>query len=375
MTPEEIEREIQRAIELIDLGRNDQALETLRRLLASEPATASQVELLMSAAHLRAQRPQQAIKHAEASLRADPGQARSYVVLASGLQSLGRSSEAVEALQRGLSLDSTMVDAYALGAQALSDLNAHGDAENWARSALQLAPEDADAHFAMGYVLHDQRPAQAEEAYRATLSRDPEHMQAMQNLATLRVHRGDRRRGTQMLADVLSGTRGSRLTLTLLDTLTTHMTLRTHRLTFLGVLVTNMVVAVVSGNTRPNPWPGTIAGVCLLGLVGLAIWAINRNDLSALRESLPRQGAGFFRGYPRRNPIAMLWLVLIGLGWASLSIAAIAALIGAALGNPDAPYFLLPAGGITLGLLILGAILSWVQALLTRRRIKQTRQL
>ncbi len=375
MTHEEIDQEIQRASELIELGRTDQALSALGRLIVSEPAAAGPAELLMAVAQLRAKRLPESIRHAEASLRADPEHAPTYTVLASGLQLSGRSRDAIHTLQRGLELDPTMADAYCLGAQALSDLKAHHDAENWARTALQLTPADADAHFARGDVLHDLRPAPAEEADRAPLQREPEHMQAMQNLATLRARQGDRRGATHILADVLAGTRGSQFTLTLLDTLVTQCTLRAHRLTFIGVFVSNMIIAGIANATRPNPWPGTLAGLCLMSLVMLGILAWNRTDLSALRESLPRQGAGFFRGYPKRNPVAAVWLALIALGWTLIVIGLVAGLIGAIVGNPDAPLFVVPAGGITIFLMFIGAALSWIHMLLTNRRLKRTRQL
>ncbi|QIK73613.1 tetratricopeptide repeat protein [Propioniciclava coleopterorum] len=375
MTPEELQTELRRASELIDLGRPDQALELLGRLLAAEPGAAAPIQMLMAVAHLNAHRPGEAARHGEASVQADPEFAAGYNILGNAYQFTGRHLDAVRTLQRGLQLDPTMVSAYTVGAQALSDLKHPQDAEQWARTAIQLDPEDADGQFALGYVLHDERTAEAADAYRAALELDPHHMQALQNLATLSVRGGDRRAGTQMMADVLAGTRGSQFTLAILDVLVTQFTLRAHRVTFFTVFLTNMAVAAVAANTAPNPWPATLLGVLMLGAGAGLCWGVNRSDLAALREYLPRQGSGFFRAYPRRNPVAAVWLGLVLLAWLLLVLGMIAAVVGAFAGTPNAPFFLVAPGGLTLLLMVVGAILSWVQAALSNRRLKRTRLL
>ena len=375
MSPEELSRELQKASELIDLGRQDQALALLAKLLVDAPGAATSVQVLMGVAHLTSHRSQEAARHAQAAIAAEPDFAPAYSVLGNALQFSGRHAEAVDAFQRALALEPGLVGAYQVGAQALSDLRRPVEATQWAQAAIALDPEDADGHFALGYVLHDKQPDAAMAAYAAALEIDPEHMQAMQNRATLRVQRGDTHGGTQMMGDVLAGTRGSSFTLAILDTLITQITLRLHRVTFFGIFLTNMIVSAVTAQTEPDPWPGTLAGVCLVGLAGLLGWVLSRKPLAALRQNLPRRGSGVLRGYPGRNPVATVWLGVVVIAWLLIGGGLVAAVIGAARGIPDAPFFLVAPASMGLILLVLGAILSWIQAGLTNARMKRSRQM
>jgi Tfp pilus assembly protein PilF len=367
--------QLRRATELIDLNRPEQALEVLGALLTTAPPLAARIYALMTSAHLQLGHVAEAVRTAQEAVRADPSLPVAQLMLANAFQYSSRSRQAVAAARNAIALDPTLVDAYHTGAQALSDLRKHAEAERWAQTAVELDPSNPDGHFAMGYVLHERRPAVAIAAYRAALERNPAHMMALQNLATLTVKSGDRDAGAKMMADVLAGTRGAKFTVGVLDVMITQITLRLHRVSLLLFFVINMLLAAAWGATAPNPWPATVAAGCCLGLAVLLLWWLSARGLRGLRDALPRQGAGFLRGYPRRNPVATAWLGLVAAGWLLVTVGFLAAIVGAAAGIPEAPTFVLVGGSVAIGLQLIGAVLSWVHAFLVRRRLRSTRHM
>ena len=366
---------LRRAAELIDLNRPGQALGVLAPLLAAAPGLAANIHVLMASAHLQAGDAAASLRSAQEAVAADPSLPAAHLMVANASQHSSRPRPAVRAAQHALALDPTLVGAYHIGAQALSDLRKHAEAERWAQASLDLDPTNPDSHFALGYVLHERRPAVAATAYRAALERDPEHMMALQNLATLTVNAGDRDTGVKMMADVLAGTRGSQFTVAVLDVLLTQITWRLYRVSLLLFFVINVVLAAAWSATIPNPWPATLAAGCCLGLALLLLWRLSARGSRALRDALPRQGSGFLRGYPRRNPVATVWLVLVAVGWLLVSVGFLAAIVGAVAGFPYAPTFVIVGGSFAISLQIIGAVLSWVHAFLVRRRLRSTRRM
>lgn len=375
MNQDQATAQLRRAAELIDLNRPEQALEVLGALLTTAPPLAARIYALMTSAHLQLGHVAEAVRTAQEAVRADPSLPVAQLMLANAFQYSSRSRQAVAAARNAIALDPTLVDAYHTGAQALSDLRKHAEAERWAQASLDLDPTNPDSHFALGYVLHERRPAVAATAYRAALERDPEHMMALQNLATLTVNAGDRDTGVKMMADVLAGTRGSQFTVAVLDVLLTQITWRLYRVSLLLFFVINVVLAAAWSATIPNPWPATLAAGCCLGLALLLLWRLSARGSRALRDALPRQGSGFLRGYPRRNPVATVWLGLVAVGWLLVSVGFLAAIVGAVAGFPYAPTFVIVGGSFAISLQIIGAVLSWVHAFLVRRRLRSTRRM
>lgn len=178
------------ALRLIDAGRADDAVALLARFLAEQPTDVTAMGLL-SLAHLRAHRWTEALTAADAALGLAPDHLPAWQRRAIALLELNRTEDALVATTEYLRLAPDDWHAHYTKARALRDVRGRRqEALRHALRAVELAPDDADAHNLLG-VIHrglEDRVA-AERAYRAALAIDPTHALARSNLALLTLGR------------------------------------------------------------------------------------------------------------------------------------------------------------------------------------------
>ncbi len=182
---------LERAEQLHQLGRLEEAEREARAGLAEEPEDPALLTMLASVLH-DSGRMAEGLAAAEAACAAAPDHGRSHRVRALLLSALRRHPEAAAAAGRSVELEPENVYAALWGSQVLMAGGWRQPALDEARRAIALAPELADAHRWLGDVLGDlgDRPA-SEAAYREALRLDPENAMARHNLAVehLRGHR------------------------------------------------------------------------------------------------------------------------------------------------------------------------------------------
>jgi thioredoxin-like negative regulator of GroEL len=177
---------------LCELRRFDAAEQVLRQALAQD-STLPRAWCLLAQAQLGRGRPDSALSSAETAAGLDPDDDWPHRLRSIALLHSGRAGEAVEAASRALSIDSGSWQSHACLADAFAVAKPkRGGAVKAALRAVAIAPEEPDAHFALGGAAAAAgRRDQAAKAFRRVLSLDPQHAAAHNELARLQVsHRG-----------------------------------------------------------------------------------------------------------------------------------------------------------------------------------------
>lgn len=184
MTPAEA------ALRLINAGRADDALGVLGPFLAEHPTDVTTLGL-MSLAHLRAHRFADALAAADQAIGLEPGYLPAWQRRSIALIELNRMPEAQAAAEEYLRLAPDQWHAHYTMARVLRPVRGRRqEALSHALRAVELAPEDADAHNLLGVVYRAVEDREsAERAYRTALSLDPSHALARSNLALLTLGR------------------------------------------------------------------------------------------------------------------------------------------------------------------------------------------
>lgn len=201
---DDLPRQLERANELVTLGRDAQALDLLLRLARTHPDRIGPIEISLARAHLVAGRPEEGRQAALRAIGADPAAYGGHLLLGFALHLLDRPAEAVAPLQEAARLDRHDAEPLLRLAQVLTDLHRLDEAYAAAGEGLRREPHSAKAHFSMGYVLHETNPAEADRAYRKALELNPQHVGAKHNLAGVSVQRGDWAAGSKGMAAVLA---------------------------------------------------------------------------------------------------------------------------------------------------------------------------
>jgi Flp pilus assembly protein TadD len=172
------------ALGLIDAGRADEAIGVLGRFLAEHPTDVTTLGLL-SLAHLRARRWAEALRVADQAIGLDPGHLPAWQRRSIALIELDRTTEAQEAAAEYLRLAPDDWHAHYTMARVLRPVRGRRQQALWhASRAVELAPQNADAHNLLGAVYRAiEDRANAERAYRTALAIDPSHALARSNLA------------------------------------------------------------------------------------------------------------------------------------------------------------------------------------------------
>jgi tetratricopeptide (TPR) repeat protein len=173
-------------LRLVDAGRADDATAMLATFLAGEPDNVTALGLL-SLAHLRARRWDEALRAADAAIGITPDHLPAWQRRSIALIELDRAEEAAVSAAEYLRLGPDLWPAHYTMARVLYPVRGRRqEALRHAEYAVELAPNEADAHNLVGVVQRSlENRTAAERAYRAALAIDPTHALARSNLALL----------------------------------------------------------------------------------------------------------------------------------------------------------------------------------------------
>ena len=162
-----------------------------RDVLSSEPDNPDALHLLGVVLHQR-KRSAEAVDLMQRAVSVSPTSANFHANLGHALRADGKLDESLASFQRALQLDRDHADAHnGLG----SALRAHGRLSEAAasfRRALRLKPNHVEAHNNLGNVLKEQgRLDEAKSSYREALRLRPELADAHNNLATIHKEQGE----------------------------------------------------------------------------------------------------------------------------------------------------------------------------------------
>jgi tetratricopeptide (TPR) repeat protein len=178
------------AYQLDQQGRLLEAIESYRRLLASEPRNSDALHLL-GVAMAKMGRPEEALEAIASAARLQPDNPSIHANLGNALSGLGRHDEAVACFDRALALSPDF--AVALHARGLAQLRL-GQLEAAVLSldqALRLAPANASMHSDLAVALErlDRKEEARRHLERATFL-NPKSVEAQHNLALLQAAQG-----------------------------------------------------------------------------------------------------------------------------------------------------------------------------------------
>jgi len=136
-------------------------------------------------------RPTDAARAYQQALAINPGNSTLHMLLGSILHDLGRHAEAIASLEEALRLAPHDPRARSKLGMVLEHLNRFAEAEICFRRVVEIA-DSAEARFRLASALQSQgRPEEAISAYEATLGHEPGHIEANNNLGTIRHGRGE----------------------------------------------------------------------------------------------------------------------------------------------------------------------------------------
>lgn len=358
------ERDIVKAYEYINLGRDAQAMALLTAMLTAHPDLAGEIHLAMATAHSAAHRQAEGVAAARVAVQHLPDDARTHAVLGMLLHESAKPRQALASLERSLALDPDVATTHQQCAMVLTDLFRRRRGEESARRAIALDPDDPGSWFVLGYALHGRDRRAAVDAYRRALSLDPSHVASQNNLGILLVEAGEAAAGTHHLTNSLAAAPQANITRSALDQVLARLVVRLQWITLAGLWLLGLssllsFVPVFEGAT----WPANIMAVGL----GVVLTMTMRSGIAPLRAELPHRGEHHLRTWPRRDALAAVWLVLLMLVWLGVLAGLVANLV---TGTTNGTLLALGAG---LPLLLVGAVLSWVRLLVVWRRNRTQR--
>lgn len=276
---------LDRAETLISLGRPAEAETMIRAHLGQEPDSAHALWLLAQCLN-RQDRYADAATAGRRALALEPEDTGVRITLTNSLLELDQVDEARELALGTVHLDpqewvSSYVYAQALMAGRRPRTR---DALGVANHVVRLAPNSADAHNLAGLCLDElgDRDA-ARRAYEKALELDPQHAQAMNNLATLDFGMFRMRRASRGLVSALQTEPGEKVLQQNLKILVARLSWRL----YLAILGAGLVIGILLGTD--GPW--SVRAVVGLVAISLCGWLAESS-----RQHLPRGIGGTWRG-------------------------------------------------------------------------------
>ena len=114
-----------------------------------------------------------------------------------------RFDDALQFLQRANQLQPDNYETIVQLGNVNYDANRFGEAEKWYTTALQKKPDDVNVRTDLGLTFLLREPANLDRAiteFRASLERDPKHLQTLQNLTVALTRKGDAAQARSVLA-------------------------------------------------------------------------------------------------------------------------------------------------------------------------------
>lgn len=261
-------RAVAHAEQLLDLRRYAEAEQRFRDVVTTQPESIDGLLGLARALHAQ-DREREAEAAARSAVALDPERGGSYHVLSGILSDLGAHEAALNAAEEGLRLAPHVFTSHYQHARTLlgQPQSRPQDAQAAVRRALEIRPEDADAHNLLGMCLGRLGQVNAEHAaYRTALSIDPHHVMAQHNLAASALSRGRLRTAASLLRPALAGQPQEPVLHHKLDSVLLFLLIR-----ILGSLLALGAVILVLLATGAPSWQRALAGgtylVVLIALV------------------------------------------------------------------------------------------------------------
>lgn len=181
---------VDRARALLEVGRDAEAAEMLRRNLESRPDDPTVLGLLAEA--LRPSDPRASYEAARAALGCAPTSVWAHVIASWSASADHRASEARGLVQTAIALDPDSAIAHQAAAQILAkDAVTREESLASARRAIELAPHDPTTWIAAGNAsVHAALIGQARQYFEYALRLDPNNRTALGCLAAVEEHAG-----------------------------------------------------------------------------------------------------------------------------------------------------------------------------------------
>jgi tetratricopeptide (TPR) repeat protein len=180
---------VRRAKTLLELGRFEDGSRLLRQALAADPSDAG-TWCDLAQALVEAAQPGPALEAARSAIALEPELARAHRIGAWALLGLNRALDALPAAREAVRLEPESHNLWVL-TEAELRCGQKDRAEETARRALDLAPDQAMSHVMMADVSAARRRWKESEVHaRRALTIDPENTLAMQTLARAVSFRG-----------------------------------------------------------------------------------------------------------------------------------------------------------------------------------------
>ena len=175
-----------------ELGQHDKAIavfEDARKQSPDDPAVAS----YLIEANLAAKKYNAAVDAAKAALTQNPGDLRLTRLQAQALRHTGKIDQGIALLEGAVKAHADDPVAYISLAQLYSDADRAPQAVKVLQDAQAKFPQDDSIAFELGTIYDKQKKfAEAEAAFQAVLSRDPENATALNYLGYMLAERGER---------------------------------------------------------------------------------------------------------------------------------------------------------------------------------------
>lgn len=180
----------QRAATLADLGRNQDALTTLRQAIAADQGSAT-AWCQLANVHLRLGDPSAALTAADTALGLEESE-WAFRLRSAALRRLRRTTQAQRAAEEAVRLAPQEPLTHVCMSSALQAFGRMDAALRAAETAVTLDPSSVTALLNLGNLERDtHHPASAEQAYRRVLAIDPSHSRALNGLGNACMDRAD----------------------------------------------------------------------------------------------------------------------------------------------------------------------------------------
>ncbi|WP_022868929.1 tetratricopeptide repeat protein [Schaalia vaccimaxillae] len=201
MTNEQI---FAQAVALLRAEQPGQVLAILENLARDNGTeTRWRAHMLSAAAHMQARDFARAEESARAALAFTPDNCDVLQTLGAAQDAGGRTAEAIETYERAVATGAAPASIFISLAFAYAQKNQTKLAVQAAARALELVPQDARAHAAMGRALHDTKPREAARHYQQALALDPSDETARELLADVSYDAEGFRAGLKQSMDLL----------------------------------------------------------------------------------------------------------------------------------------------------------------------------
>jgi tetratricopeptide (TPR) repeat protein len=268
-----------RAEQLVELGRNREALSLLAPLLASEPDNPS-LHVAAARAHLGLGEHDAALSSASEAVRLHLTSEQAHRLRAIALHRLDRHFQAVAAAEEAVRLAPNGWQAQHTLALAKVGMSWDSTVVRAAERAVELAPNEPSTHVIRGLVAQKRgETSVARAAYKRALALDPHHAMALNNLATLhRLRPGRQLRG---YVAALRADPQLRISRDNVVKVTRH---RLIRLCWVGLVGIALGAAASAVDGTGGTWFAAAVAVVLLGAVAGLLGDLTRTTHRGVRS-------------------------------------------------------------------------------------------